>query len=349
MNDFLREFGKKPPAFFEKLYKGRDDAVKDHIKHYRNGKHRKTFYHRAFIGAEFPQNDANAHVKNVDVKGQILSKDLVVKSAARLEGGEKEQEKDAGEHGGKVHFHYNDLTFRNLQKEKEETKGQKEKLFSRLKAFSLQVLCKQIPQSEIGKTEDHGVSGIANGHVGVLQKAHIAAEKEIDRKKSGHEEIVPFFFFVFDKEKMHKGEHRQGNEKPKLVSAVGDGGVQVEEVKKEIVVKKGGKVIAYALAFGIAKKKVENDVEAKADYKIPKRSFKEALCLFKTKGVVAVVVEIAADHKKHGHGKSVKGEVGVCFSRKVNAYHKEGQKHLEQIKRETSFWNRHRKAPFCIF
>ena len=154
---------------------------------------------------------------------------------------------------------------------------------------------------------------------------------------------------VFDKEKMHKSEHRQGYEKPKLVSAIGDRGVQVEEVKKQIVVKKGGKVIAYTLAFGIAKKKVENDVEAKADYKIPKRSFKEALCLFETKGVVAVVVEIAADHKKCGHGESVKGEVGVCFSRKVNAYHEKGQKHLEQIKRETSFWNRHGKAPFCIF
>ena len=68
---------------------------------------------------------------------------------------------------------------------------------------------------------------------------------------------------------------------------------------------KGGEIVAYPLALGVAKEKIENHVEPEAEDHIFHASGKEGAGLFLSDLSFGVVIEIAADHKEGGHGKAI--------------------------------------------
>ena len=184
------------------------------MKEDRKEQNRCAFEHRLFEGDEFAENDAHGNVQKIDGKGEILAEDLVVKTAIyRAKRGEEAQEKERRKNSRKVHFHHHNPAFCNLQEKEKHAQSKEEHPFAASDRFTPEMLCRKIAQSKVGKPEKEGVSGVADGHIGILQKMHIAAKEQINGNTGGHGKAVQWKKGIGFSRKMNAN-HEKCQKKP---------------------------------------------------------------------------------------------------------------------------------------
>ena len=172
----------------------RADEIGDFVDGKGNDQNNEASEHRIGKGEEFCQHHGDCHVQNINVKRRIFTEPFVVGRAVGFVNSEKElQKKDGGKNARHVHFKRSvgaseELVFGELQEKASDARDEIEVFgiaaFVKIEASECEAEC------EVGESEKQSVARVADRHIRILQKIHIACKEKVDQVADGNDDLV---------------------------------------------------------------------------------------------------------------------------------------------------------------